>query len=157
MTQIMLHHNLLHPTYVTAIFSSLMWLPCRLRSLGFTIGPFATLFDPEYFCLLPEDDDDDDDSDDDCDDDDDNDQSNSERRRRRLLMDDGDDIIDAEMKVGPSYSSSHPPLSLREMAHKLGEGIRQLYFAPQDGLRWIQYDANNDFVFGKLLGTGYCP
>ena len=152
MTQIMLHHKLLRPTYVTAIFSSLTWLPCPSRSLGFAVGPFATLFDPEYFRLSPEDDDDDDDGDED-----DDDHSDSERRRRRLSMDGGDDVIDSEREVGPSFLSSHPSLSLREMAHKLGEGIRQLYFAPRDDRRWIHKDANDVFVFGKLLDTGYCP
>ena len=47
-------------TYVTFIFTSLTWLPCPLRSLGFAIGPWSTLYDSEYFRLDDEDDDDDD-------------------------------------------------------------------------------------------------
>jgi hypothetical protein len=152
MTQIMLRHNLIRPIYVTSVFSSLTWLPCPSRSIGFAVGPFITLFDQEYFRLSSEDDADDDDSDED-----DDDHSNSERRRRRLSMDDGDDAIHAQRDVGPSISSSHPPLSLRETAHELGEGIRQLYFAPRDDRRWIHENANDIFIFGKLLDTGYCP
>jgi hypothetical protein len=151
MTQIMKHHNLIRPTYVTSMFSSLTWLPCPSRSLGFAIGPFATLFDPEYFHLSPEDDDDDEDGDEV-----DDDQSDSERRRRRISMDDGDEVV-AERNVEPSFLSSHRPLSLLETAHELGEGIRQLYFAPRDDRRWIHEDINDVFIFGKLLDTGYCP
>ncbi|KAL7553517.1 hypothetical protein ACHAWF_016790, partial [Thalassiosira exigua] len=47
------------PAYVTSVFSSFAWSPCPSRSLGFAVGPFASLYDPEYFRL----DDDEDDSD----------------------------------------------------------------------------------------------
>jgi hypothetical protein len=41
----------LQPIYVTSVFSSLIWSPCPSRSIGFAVGPFATVFDPEYFRL----------------------------------------------------------------------------------------------------------
>jgi len=154
MNQILHHHTTLRPTYVTSIYSSLTWLPCPSRSLGFAVGPFATLYDPEYFRLSPEDDDDDDDDDDvDYDDNDGEVQLESERRRRSLSMEDGN-------VGGPSKSPrQNHSRSLHEMAHELGEGIRQLYFAPRYERRYIHEDVNDIFFFAKLLDTtiGYCP
>ena len=51
----------LQPTYVTSIFSSLIWSPCPSRSLGFAVGPFASVYDPEYFHLDADEEDDEDD------------------------------------------------------------------------------------------------
>jgi len=104
----------LRPTYVTSIFSSLVWSPCPSRSLGFAVGPFATIYDPEYFRL---ENDDEDDSDDEM---------------------EGDDADDGS------------PLSIHETARKMGEGIRQLYFAPQDDRPWIHSDVNDDTIFPTL-------
>ena len=119
-------HQIRHvqPTYVTSMFTSLSWLPCPTRSLGFAIGPFATLYDPEYFRLDHNDDDDDDDD------------SDSEME----IMDDGDETPG---HYGPSSS-----LSLEETAKKLGEGIRQLYFAPRDDRRWIHSNVTDELIFG---------
>jgi len=108
----------LRPTYVTSIFSSLVYSPCPSRSLGFAVGPFATIYDPEYFRL---DNDDEDDSDDEIENDD---------------ADDGS------------------PLSIQETARKMGEGIRQLYFAPQDDRPWIHADVNDDTIFASLSSSG---
>ena len=118
-------HQIRHvqPTYVTSMFTSLSWLPCPTRSLGFAIGPFATLYDPEYFRLDHNDDDDDDDD------------SDSEME----IMDDGDETPG---HYGPSS------LSLEETAKKLGEGIRQLYFAPRDDRRWIHSNVTDELIFG---------
>ena len=104
----------LRPTYVTSIFSSLVWSPCPSRSLGFAVGPFATIYDPEYFRL---ENDDEDDSDDEM---------------------EGDDADDGS------------PLSIHETARKMGEGIRQLYFAPQDDRPWIHSDVNDATIFPTL-------
>jgi len=108
----------LRPTYVTSIFSSLVWSPCPSRSLGFAVGPFAAIYDPEYFRL---DNDDEDDSDDEIENDD---------------VDDGS------------------PLSIQETARKMGEGIRQLYFAPQDDRPWIHADVNDGAIFPSLSSSG---
>ena len=43
----------------TSVWYSTSWLPIAPRSLGFAIGPFRVLEDPEYFNSLIEDDDDD--------------------------------------------------------------------------------------------------
>ena len=51
----------LEPSYVTSIFTSLIWSPCPSRSLGFAVGPFATVYDPEYFRLDADEEDNDED------------------------------------------------------------------------------------------------
>jgi hypothetical protein len=42
--------------YVTSVWSSSSWLPVPARALGFAIGPFRVLEDPEYFCKVEADD-----------------------------------------------------------------------------------------------------
>ena len=127
----------IRPNYVTSIFSSLTWLPCPSRSLGFAVGPFATLYDPEYFRLSLDDDDDDDDEDDD--------DSNAETPIRTEER----DTNDAKHGETVPSSSRHHSLDLHETALKLGEGIRQLYFAPREDRRWIHEYVNDEFIFGK--------
>ncbi|KAL9189004.1 hypothetical protein ACHAXT_011494 [Thalassiosira profunda] len=43
------------PAHVTSLHASLIWAPCPARALGFAVGPFAALYDPEYFRLDDED------------------------------------------------------------------------------------------------------
>jgi len=105
--------RLIRPTYVTSIFSSLVWTPCPSRSLGFAVGPFATLHDPEYFRLDTDDEDEDDNG-----------------------MEDDDD------------GEENGPLSIHETARKLGEGIRQLYFAHRDDRPWIHANVSDELIFG---------
>ena len=105
----------IRPTYVTSIFSSLVWSPCPSRSLGFAVGPFATIYDPEYFRL-------------------DNDEE-----------DDSDDEIENDADDDGS------PLSIHETARKMGEGIRQLYFAPRDDRPWIHAGVNDDSIFPSIM------
>eukprot|EP00585_Thalassiosira_rotula_P008078 CAMPEP_0196139554 /NCGR_PEP_ID=MMETSP0910-20130528/6791_1 /TAXON_ID=49265 /ORGANISM="Thalassiosira rotula, Strain GSO102" /LENGTH=1133 /DNA_ID=CAMNT_0041400295 /DNA_START=121 /DNA_END=3519 /DNA_ORIENTATION=+ len=112
----------LRPAYVTSIFSSLVWSPCPSRSLGFAVGPFATLYDPEYFRLDKEDDDSDD-----------------------------------EMENGGANDAEHSGMSLHEIAGRLGEGIRQLYFAPLRDRPWIHADASDEFIFGRPPLSNYTP
>ena len=107
----------LRPTYVTSMFSSLVWSPCPSRSLGFAVGPFTTIYDPEYFRLENDEEDDSDDE---------------------IENDDADD---------------GSPLSIHETARKLGEGIRQLYFAPQDDRPWIHADVSDDYIFPTLSSS----
>ncbi|KAL3922230.1 MAG: hypothetical protein SGILL_002318 [Bacillariaceae sp.] len=47
----------------TSVWTSCSWLPISPRSLGFAIGPFRVLEDPEYFDSLADDDDEDSDAD----------------------------------------------------------------------------------------------
>jgi len=103
----------IQPTYVTSIFSSLTWLPCPSRSLGFAVGPFSTLYDPEYF----------------------------------RLDHDNDDDSDSEIEEDDA-NDDNGPLSLQETAQKLGEGIRQLYFAPKEDRKWIHSDVTDELIFG---------
>jgi len=109
----------IQPSYVTSIFSSLTWLPCPSRSLGFAIGPFSTLYDPEYF----------------------------------RLDHDNDDDSDSEIEEDDA-NDDNGPLSLQETAQKLGEGIRQLYFAPKEDRKWIHSTVTDELIFGYENETG---
>lgn len=100
----------------TNVWSSNSWLPISPRSLGFAIGPFRVLDDPEYInSVLDEDDD----------------QSDNEG--------DGDGDVDkGQTKIDQDASGSDTEIDVDdassmdafEKARANGEGIRQAYFAP---------------------------
>lgn len=108
------------PTYVTSIYTSLIWSPCPSRSLGFAVGPFSTLYDPEYFRLDVDEDDEDSDAE----------------------MEDVGNGINGDGGGGGS-------LLLQDTVKRLGEGIRQLYFCPKLDREWIHENVTDDYIFGK--------
>ncbi len=100
----------------TSIWTTSIWSPCPVRSIGFAIGPFKVVYDPEYYGTQDDDDDDDDD-----------DVGTGENVHTNDNMDDDDDDED------------YPTIS--ESAIVKGEGIRQLYFASGDERCFIHYNA----------------
>eukprot|EP00979_Chaetoceros_neogracilis_P007377 scaffold1542_cov251-Chaetoceros_neogracile.AAC.18 len=43
------HRFSLHTQLATSTWTTSMWSPCPARSLGFAIGPFDVIYDPEYY------------------------------------------------------------------------------------------------------------
>eukprot|EP00957_Ditylum_brightwellii_P206264 15347602-Ditylum_brightwellii.AAC.2 len=100
----------------TSIWVTSIWTPCPSRSLGFAIGPFAIIYDPEYYY----------------------------GQREKLHGggkgdDDGDD--DQDEDEDEEEEDDEPPPTIVETAMKKGEGIRQLYFAPKDERSFIHVRA----------------
>ncbi len=110
----------------TSIWTSSIWSPCPVRSIGFAIGPFKVLYDPEYYGEQKDDEDDDEETE--KDDDDENEGKSNEK-------DDDDD-------------DDFPTIS--ETAVIKGEGIRQLYLAPQFERCQIHSDSAV-ITFGGLI------
>ena len=94
----------LNTIQATVVWCSSIWKPVPARSLGFAVGPFKLLEDPEYFGpnAVQEGEGDDDDED--------------------------DDEEDGEGEQAKSLEERHE--AFVEAARKNGEGIRQVYFAP---------------------------
>ncbi len=97
------------PNYqlVTSVWTTSIWSPCPVRSIGFAIGPFKVLYDPEYYGKQDDDDDDEDEEED----------GGKKSGDKKSHEDDEDE-------------DGYPTIS--ETAMVTGEGIRQLYFAPSD-------------------------
>ena len=108
--------------YVTALFACFVHAPCPSRSLGFAVGPFAP---PLYD---PE----------------------------YLRANDDDESLggDASEEEGEDHGTEVGPrgTTLREMVRRSGEGIRQLYFAPEEDRPWIHYDVTDGILFGRFDG-----
>ena len=90
----------------TSIWTTSIWSPCPARSIGFAIGPFKVIYDPEYYGKQ-----------------DDDEEVDGEDGHER----DDDSVSEQEKEDDNDDDEDYPTIS--ETALVNGEGIRQLYFA----------------------------
>jgi hypothetical protein len=108
-TQTTLH---LDKILATTVWCTHIWSPIPCRSLGFAIGPFKVLDDPEYIqtSLLRQDEDDD---------------------------ENDNDTTDVDGQSGKKLSYAERQKILKDTARRNGEGIRQVYLAPKFERKYI--------------------
>ncbi|KAL3922866.1 MAG: hypothetical protein SGILL_001976 [Bacillariaceae sp.] len=82
----------------TSVWTSSSWLPISPRSLGFAIGPFRVLEDPEYFASLAGDDNE-------SDDEEDRDEAGGKEDRVQVARDNGEGVRQAFF--APAFSRKH--------------------------------------------------
>jgi hypothetical protein len=106
--------------YVTHVWTSAIWTPIPVRSLGWAIGPWAIVEDPEYFAkvLAP------------------NDEEEEEEEQNEetadTTMDTDDDPMDTSQRRRQVQSSREARwAAFLDAVRQRGEGIRQAYFMPR--------------------------
>jgi hypothetical protein len=117
--------------HATSIWCSHIWAPVSTRSLGFAIGPFKIIEDPEYFTT--------------------NSHSTSLDEE-----DDDDDIQDDIMIPTTERSFRNRSNKFLEIARRNGEGIRHVYFAPIYERKFIHtthVDLNNTNIHNGNANT----
>jgi hypothetical protein len=125
----------------TSLWTTSIWSPCPVRSIGFAIGPFKVLYDPEYYGKQENDDEDE-----------------EEEGEKDVVENDKSGKSDDDNDEDEDY----PTISETALIH--GEGIRQLYFAPRDERCHIHSEASVITASGLIdatvaheTGLIYCP
>jgi len=133
----------------TAVWTTSIWSPCPARSIGFAIGPFKVLYDPEYYGNEDDDEDDDDSSDES----DDGKDEEINSKKKTTSSGEGQTMNqDNKDNDGEDDDDDYPTIS--ETALIKGEGIRQLYFATNDERCHIHSQAAMISAEG-LISTSY--
>jgi hypothetical protein len=119
--------------FATSVWCSHIWTPVSIRSIGFAVGPFKVLEDPEYFGpnAIEQDADDEDDDNNNVDDD----------------------------RIGPT-SFDNRLEALLETARSRGEGFRQAYFAPLYERKFLltsTLDVNNTLSMNNVTQSPMLP
>lgn len=127
----------------TSTWTSSIWSPCPSRSLGFAIGPFSVLYDPEYY------------SREDRDDDEDEEELGEEGGAGVVGSAGGGVGGQRDGKVEQEEEEEEPP-TIKETAGKEGEGIRQVYFAMREERPYIHANADVIGVDGTVY-VRYSP
>ena len=124
----------------TSVWTTSIWSPCPARSIGFAIGPFKVLYDPEYYGKQEEEDDDDDED---------------------MKKNDSNDGQTTKVNADEDEDDEDDYPTISETALIKGEGIRQLYFAPSDERCYIHSESSVITDAGLINAStarmlGYC-
>lgn len=130
-----LHHAAMKYELATSTWTSSIWSPCPSRSLGFAIGPFNVLYDPEYYSREDRDDDDED-------------EEEEDETRAAVGGGQRDGQVEEE-------DEEEPP-TVKETAETEGEGIRQVYFAMREERPFIHANVEVIGIDGSIY-VRYSP